>query len=403
MSAQDRHTWRWLLHPYKIDVYLRTYFEQRPLHIHRANSEHYGELLTVVQLGNLIASGLFRHPSIRLVRDEVPLPPQSYIREISAPGGARVAAIDPQRVMSAYRDGCTVVCPAINRYWRPLALLCRGLEAESGYDVQANAYLTPPASVGFAPHWDSHDVLVVQLQGAKRWFVFDRPQRRLPLDDEVCRSAETTGEFTEIGLDQGDLLYVPRGHVHQAASLDSESLHVSITVKPPSWYDVLRTALDERVRSDPSLRAAAPFGYLNDQILEDGDAAAPTAAGLDLTNALRATADRFVLGRLTYPSGLFDLADRHVAGPLRPRPDLIFRVSEVGERVKLLFPGGGTLEFPAAFATALRYVAAAKHVTIDSVAAFLPPPEAEHLLAELVDHGLLVPVTGSEELGRVPP
>ena len=48
----------------------------------------------------------------------------------------------------------------------------RSLEREFSTRFQANIYLTPGNAQGFHPHYDSHDVFVVQLQGTKRWRVW---------------------------------------------------------------------------------------------------------------------------------------------------------------------------------------------------------------------------------------
>jgi bifunctional lysine-specific demethylase and histidyl-hydroxylase NO66 len=42
------------------------------------------------------------------------------------------------------------------------------LEDFFGQGIGCNAYLTPPASQGFAPHWDDIDAFIVQLEGSKR-------------------------------------------------------------------------------------------------------------------------------------------------------------------------------------------------------------------------------------------
>ena len=66
----------------------------------------------------------------------------------------------------------------LHRYWPPLTRLVAELELELGHPCQANAYLTPPGSQGFAVHSDSHDVFVFQTAGAKQWEVHTARRRR---------------------------------------------------------------------------------------------------------------------------------------------------------------------------------------------------------------------------------
>ena len=37
--------------------------------------------------------------------------------------------------------------------------------------MQINAYITPPENQGFAAHYDTHDVFVLQVAGSKRWTI----------------------------------------------------------------------------------------------------------------------------------------------------------------------------------------------------------------------------------------
>ena len=45
----------------------------------------------------------------------------------------------------------------------------RDLGAALAQPLQVNAYLTPPGNQGFATHYDTHDVFVLQVDGRKRW------------------------------------------------------------------------------------------------------------------------------------------------------------------------------------------------------------------------------------------
>ncbi|WP_236595498.1 cupin domain-containing protein, partial [Mycobacterium paraintracellulare] len=49
--------------------------------------------------------------------------------------------------------------------------LSHSLEVELNFPTRVNAYVTPPDATGFAPHYDPHDVLVLQIRGSKTWHV----------------------------------------------------------------------------------------------------------------------------------------------------------------------------------------------------------------------------------------
>ena len=83
------------------------------------------------------------------------------------------AAPLPSPTATAHEHICLL--PQLQARYRPLADLCRQLEAEFSCPVQTNIYLTPPNAQGFQTHYDNHDVLVLQVEGAKRWRLYDAP------------------------------------------------------------------------------------------------------------------------------------------------------------------------------------------------------------------------------------
>src|SRR6266496_5905184 len=101
--------------------------------------------------------------------------------------------------------------------WPPLVTFGSQLAAELGHPVQVNAYVTPPQNQGFAPHYDVHDVFVLQVAGRKRWRVHE-PVLADPLGDQpweqrrgaVAAQASEAPVLDEL-LEPGDALYLPRG------------------------------------------------------------------------------------------------------------------------------------------------------------------------------------------------
>ena len=72
-------------------------------------------------------------------------------------------------VLRLFADGSTVVLQGLHRLWPPLIEFADQLAADLGHPTQVNAYITPPSSRGFSPHYDVHDVFVLQVAGEKHW------------------------------------------------------------------------------------------------------------------------------------------------------------------------------------------------------------------------------------------
>ncbi len=78
-------------------------------------------------------------------------------------------------------------------------------------------YLTPVGTQGFAPHYDDIEAFVLQTEGSKRWRLYDNPLGQvLPTDSSGNFDQKVLGPvILETTLHPGDLLYIPRGIVHQ--------------------------------------------------------------------------------------------------------------------------------------------------------------------------------------------
>ena len=148
-----------------------------------------------------------RRPSFRLVRDGPTIAPSAFTRSVHLGGTTVDDVADVDRVLALVASGATVVMQGLQHTWEPLARVCADLERETSHRVQANAYLSPARTTALRRHADTHDVLAVQVEGAKRWFV------------------DGLGDLV---MEPGDVLYVPAGVVHAAGSDDRHSLHVTI-------------------------------------------------------------------------------------------------------------------------------------------------------------------------------
>ena len=175
--------------------------------------------------------------------------------------------VDAPRLMARFDAGATLVISQFHEMHGPLARFCRGLEKLFLHAVQANVYLTPASAQGFRVHYDTHDVLVLQVEGHKRWRVWPdpplpHPTRRTPWQREI----EAAGEPVEFTMAPGDAVYLPRGVLHEARTqaAGGHSLHLTIGLMEPCWAEALRQALELMEPEDALLRQAFPSWRLGD-------------------------------------------------------------------------------------------------------------------------------------------
>jgi hypothetical protein len=287
-----------------------------------------------------------------MAKDGTVLPTDRFTR-----GGGAGASIGDQaaddKILAAIADGATLVLQALHRTWPPLVEFGSRLAAELGHPTQINAYITPPQNQGFAPHYDLHDVFVLQVSGRKQWRVH-APVVDAPLDDQPwekfrdqvsARAREAP--LIDTVLAPGDALYLPRGTIHSAQAMHETSIHLTVGVHPLSRHHLVRQLLD-LAQDDPRLRTSLPMGV---------DLADPAVLAAELSDTVAALHDRLdtiaaadvarrigtELMKRTRPAPLGPLAQLTAAGglaansTLRLRAGLRARLESDGATTRLVF------------------------------------------------------------------
>ncbi|MDI3315057.1 MAG: cupin domain-containing protein [Mycobacterium sp.] len=194
--------------------------------------------------------------AVRLVRGHEKKGPENYRL---ADGSLDVAAVHRD-----FADGYTIVLDSVERYARAIALLAHSIEVELNYATQVNAYLTPPGSQGFLPHYDDHDVVILQVRGPKDWRLYDTvmPPHLMQRQEPVAVAGLRPP--AELRLEAGDVLYLPRGQVHAARAISQPSIHLTVGIHAPTVYALLARVLDSMSRRDDRLHTQLPPRHLDD-------------------------------------------------------------------------------------------------------------------------------------------
>ncbi len=251
------------------EVFAARFWSRRPLLAPAADTGAcFTDLLDLAAVDELLSTRGLRTPFLRIAKDGAVVEPARYTT--SGGAGAEIAdQVSSDAVLRLFADGCTVVLQGLHRLWPPLIEFADQLAADLGHPTQVNAYVTPPASRGFGPHYDVHDVFVLQVAGEKHWRIHEPvlrdPLRTQPWNDraaEVAAAAEREPVIDAV-LHPGDVLYLPRGFVHSATALGRISAHLTIGVHPVTRWAAAESALDlVRVLAadDPELRRTLPLG-----------------------------------------------------------------------------------------------------------------------------------------------
>lgn len=350
------------------------------VHLHQADPAELVGLLSLDDADHLLTGTAIRTPSVRLAKDGSVLPEPAYTRSATLAGKPLTGLVDARKALALFDDGATIVFQGLHRYWPPLTRLVAELELELGHPCQANAYLTPPGSQGFAVHSDSHDVFVFQTAGSKQWEV------------------HTPEGVDDVRLEPGLSMYLPTGTPHAARAQETVSLHVTLGVNQLTWRGLVRRSIETALAEVPDEHL--PAGYLDDPAdLAAGLAGrlgdlAASIVGLDPPRAVEQEVRRFLTGRSPrLPGGLTDVLDvRDLADDtlLRRRPGhpcvLVDRPD--GERLEILL-GDRSLDVPAWLRPAIERIRTAAELRPADLSDLLDAQSRLVLCRRLVREGLL--------------
>ena len=348
------------------------------MHLHHADPDDLVGLLDLDAADHLLTSSAIRTPSIRLARDGTVQPESSFTRRATLAGQPLTGLVDARRALAAFEDGATVVLQGLHRYWPPLTRLTAELELELGHPCQANAYLTPPDSQGFAVHEDSHDVFVFQTAGSKLWEV------------------HTPDGVEEVLLEPGLCLYLPTGTPHAARAQETVSLHVTIGINQLTWRGLVERTVRQVVDRVPEQHL--PGGYLEDrggladELARRLEQVADDVRRLDAAAAVDTEVRRFLTGRSSrLDGGLRDVLDASEIDDstlLRRRPGHPCVLLPHGDRLEVLL-GDRSLDVPARLEPALEEIRARAELRPADLHEQLDPESRLVLCRRLIREGLL--------------
>ncbi|KAI5629196.1 ribosomal oxygenase 2 isoform X2 [Silurus asotus] len=251
-----------LISPTTADEFFREYWEKKPLLLQRSDPAivaYYQSLFQLSDLKQLCAQGLEYARDLNVVR---------------CVNGEKVVMNNEGQVKynqlrkDFTQKKVTIQFHQPQRFKDELWHIQEQLECFFGSLVGSNVYITPEDSQGLPPHYDDVEVFILQLEGQKHWRLYEPT---VPLAREYSTEPEERiGKPThDIILKAGDLLYFPRGTIHQAdtpAGVE-HSTHLTLSAyQIMSWgdlvLDVFPGFMFDSMKNDLSLRHGLPRNLL---------------------------------------------------------------------------------------------------------------------------------------------
>lgn len=361
-----------LLEPFSFQAFYDAWHEKKPLLIKRQSPDFYASVVTLGDLNTLIGGAHLSTPPLRVARNGEEVDSKVYAYPTSSPNCHwSDATVDKERLLAKFYDGYTIVVMEYEQHSAAMLRLRHDVERAFQSAARTHVYITPRNAQGFSPHWDPTNVFILQFAGTKDWAIYDSPVS-LPTNRQLLYPGEWTPVEPTLTatLEPGDLLYIPRGFVHEARSGNAVSGHVTVELRTLTWADLLRQ-IAARAKDDPWLRRPLPIDYRsvasNDAFLRHVHKFFHNA---DLPAAIEKIREDFAEERLT------DATDRladyvklpliDAASRLRIRSVVCHELRNGGRKAVLKFDRK-TLEFPASAATTLRFMMKAGEFAVSAL------------------------------------
>ena len=239
--------------PLTRDDFLANYWEKAWLRL-PGTPGRFRDLLNWEDLNNLLENHRLAPPQIKLSQDGAAIDPDRYIY---TPGGVgHGPRVDLGRLVALLAEGMTLVIHSVEELLPQVRAVSESFRDILSARNYVNLYSSWKSQKGFDLHWDAHEVVVLQLYGRKRWQIF-APTQDYPLDRDAA--PKPTGEPVWEGmLEDGDLLYLPRGWWHVAYPVNEPSLHLTFGVAPLHGLNFIAWAMG-KLRGNAFLRQDLPI------------------------------------------------------------------------------------------------------------------------------------------------
>jgi len=194
-------------------------------------SQNFARLFPWATLTTLLTADALRKGQAIIARQGRPLP----LEMVSTANGG----LAPDAIQSLCDQGASLVLNQVDRQVPAIAAMNAMVERYLRCSIHTNAYASFNRESAFKAHFDPHDVLILQIHGRKRWWCYGQ-KARFPLKGHSFSTLEELPPAEWEGvLEPGDILYVPRGDVHRAMVEGPHSLHLTVTINPPTGSDVM--------------------------------------------------------------------------------------------------------------------------------------------------------------------
>ncbi len=254
----DIFSFEHLIAPLTVENFFQLYWEKSFIHNKHSSASYFDEVLTITDIDELLSQQNLIPDGIRIVDKGTNIPAADWTRSDTLINGVIRTAVDNEKLFGLFNNGKTIIINSAEKSIPRLARACSTIEQQLKFRVQANIYITPPGSQGFAMHYDPHDIFLMQIKGPKTWLIYDSGEDLPVVYKAFCKKPELV---SNVEINSGDFLYIPRGTPHEAYSSAVSTIHVNFSLKPVYGFHLIEELARLAVDQDRFFRQTVPHGF----------------------------------------------------------------------------------------------------------------------------------------------
>ena len=213
----------------------QAYCEKSCFHFQQDDRDRLADVFSWETLNKLLSLDLLDEKRMRVVKDGRDLPTAFYRRDNER------KSIDARKLTALLNQGASLAINSVQYFSPDVRRIAGQIERWLDQKVNVNGYVSFGTGGAFTSHFDTHDVLVLQIHGDKVWTIYDEPEPYPILEHVTSPRHGGRGRpvLMEANLRSGDMLFVPRGYFHQAAVQNSTSVHLTFGIRSARGMDYL--------------------------------------------------------------------------------------------------------------------------------------------------------------------
>ena len=230
--------------------------------VREGDTDRFSKVFGWTALQEMLECG--KHPrgaaDVRLTKESKTVPLERWLTKNPA---TNTNKIDVGKVEEFLAAGFSLVVTPIEKYVPVLNALCIELRSRVSEQIKVGVIVTACGTSGaFKIHYDPEDLIILQVEGTKRWRIFGPPVSNPVVGmEKPPPPPEDEPIFDEV-LEPGDFLFLPAGTWHHCENGPGRSLHLGIFFIPPTSWNAV-TAVTAQLVSQEMFRI--PLTRLEDE------------------------------------------------------------------------------------------------------------------------------------------